>query len=110
MGNGQQPNGLALPLLDAGQRFPPLSHGLFAHVAAVPAGLRVAVQAVFHQPTAPQSRQVNPMPSNSLFSKLLLLLATAFFIWAALVSAGLPREPWLIPGGLAAWVLAAVLD
>jgi hypothetical protein len=42
-------------------------------------------------------------------NKILLCLAAAFFIWAALTSLGLPAEPWLIPGGLAAWTLSLLL-
>ena len=40
----------------------------------------------------------------------LLLLGLAFFIWACLRSAGVPGGGWLIPGGLAAWLLAGILD
>ena len=43
------------------------------------------------------------------WNKFLLVVAAAFFVWAALSSTGLPGEPWLIPGGLAAWVLAILI-
>ena len=43
------------------------------------------------------------------WNKILLFLAAAFFIWAALSSIGLPKEAWLVPGGLAAWVLAILI-
>lgn len=43
------------------------------------------------------------------WNKLLLFVAAAFFIWAALSSIGLPHEAWLVPGGLAAWVLALLI-
>ena len=43
------------------------------------------------------------------WNKLLLFLAAAFFVWAALSSIGLPHEPWLVPGGLAAWVISLLI-
>jgi hypothetical protein len=46
---------------------------------------------------------------RALLGRLLMLLAAAFFIWACLGSAGVPTQPWLIPGGLAAWVLAGII-
>lgn len=42
-------------------------------------------------------------------SKILLWLSFAFFVWACLATAGLPGEPWLIPGGLAAAVLSRLV-
>lgn len=42
-------------------------------------------------------------------SNLLLWLAAAFFIWDCLTYAGIPHEPWLLPGGLAAWVLSLII-
>jgi hypothetical protein len=46
---------------------------------------------------------------RSLIGRLLQLLAAAFFIWACLGSAGVSVPGWLIPGGLAAWVLAGII-
>lgn len=42
-------------------------------------------------------------------NKALLCVAAAFFIWDALTAAGLPGEPWLIPGGLAALALSLLI-
>jgi hypothetical protein len=42
-------------------------------------------------------------------SRLLLWLALAFFIWLCLKSAGVSAPSWLLPGGLAAWVLSEIL-
>ena len=44
-----------------------------------------------------------------MIQKILLFLAAAFFTWAALSSVGLPHEPWLVPGGLAAWVISMLI-
>ena len=44
-----------------------------------------------------------------MLQKILLFLAAAFFVWAALSSVGLPHEPWLVPGGLAAWVISLLI-
>lgn len=41
-------------------------------------------------------------------SKILLWLAAAFFIFDAITYLGLTHEPWLLPGGLAAWVLSVL--
>lgn len=44
--------------------------------------------------------------------KLLMILAFMFFVLAALISGGVISASgmsWLIPGGLAAWVLAGLL-
>ena len=46
---------------------------------------------------------------RGLIGRLLLFLAAAFFIWAALGSAGVSAPAWLVPGGLAAWVLAGIV-
>ena len=42
-------------------------------------------------------------------SRLLLWLALAFFVWKCLGSAGVYAPAWLLPGGLAAWVLSGIL-
>ena len=44
-----------------------------------------------------------------VIQKILLFLAAAFFTWAALSSVGLPHEAWLVPGGLAAWVISLLI-
>ena len=44
-----------------------------------------------------------------MIQKILLFLAAAFFTWAALSYVGLPREAWLVPGGLAAWVISLLV-
>lgn len=44
-----------------------------------------------------------------MIQRILQGLAAAFFIWAALSSVGLPHEAWLVPGGLAAWVLSVLI-
>ena len=46
---------------------------------------------------------------RGLLARLLMLLALAFFIWACLGSAGLSAPAWLVPGGLAAWALSALV-
>jgi len=46
---------------------------------------------------------------RGLLARLLCLLAAAFFIWACLGSAGVTAPAWLVPGGLAAWVLAGII-
>lgn len=43
------------------------------------------------------------------WNKFLLGAAAFFFIWAAASSAGLPHEAWLVPGGLAAWVISLLI-
>lgn len=46
-------------------------------------------------------------------SKLLLILAFVFFLLAALISDGVITASgmsWLVPAGLAAWVLAGLLE
>lgn len=44
-----------------------------------------------------------------MLAKILMFLGAAFFTWAALTSVGLPHESWLIPGGLAAWVISLLI-
>lgn len=44
-----------------------------------------------------------------MIAKILLFLAAAFFTWDALSYAGLPHEAWLVPGGLAAWVISLLI-
>ena len=51
-----------------------------------------------------------PMTINrSLLAFLLQLLGVVFFVWACLKSAGVPGGAWLVPGGLAAWLLSVLL-
>jgi hypothetical protein len=47
--------------------------------------------------------------NRSLLGFLLQLLGAVFFVWACLRSAGVPGGAWLVPGGLAAWLLSALL-
>ena len=50
-----------------------------------------------------------PATTTPTYNKLLKALATTFFVWAALTVAGLPGGwKWLVPGGLAAWVLSEI--
>ena len=44
-----------------------------------------------------------------MIQRILLFLAAAFFTWAALSAVGLPHESWLVPGGLAAWVISLLI-
>ena len=44
-----------------------------------------------------------------MIARILLFLAAGFFTWAALSSVGLPHEAWLVPGGLAAWVISLLI-
>lgn len=46
---------------------------------------------------------------RGLLSRLLLWLAFAFFVWLCLKSAGVSAPAWLLPGGLAAWVLSEIV-
>jgi hypothetical protein len=47
--------------------------------------------------------------NRSLLAFLLQVLGVVFFVWAALKSAGVPGGAWLLPGGLAAWLLSVLL-
>lgn len=76
---------------------PRVAYGQFADRLSKPA----------HPPSIPREAVVNA--DRALLGRLLMLLAAAFFIWAALRSAGIPGQSWLIPGGLAAWVLALAI-
>lgn len=49
------------------------------------------------------------MTPKALLVYALQILGLIFFVWACLKSAGVPGDAWLVPGGLAAWLLSAII-